>query len=103
MLVQEQQGPVANSASVESSATHGSIEPDPTTGRSQVTVQTSALVDDFGAMYFEVYDENISFYFGKNDDAIHIAFTDQSLMNLARLVNQAVRATLNARGIPVTT
>jgi hypothetical protein len=79
----------------------GSIEPEPAEGRPQVTVQTSALVDDFGAMYFEVHDEEISFYFGKNDDSIHIGFTDQSLLNLARLVNRAVKATVEARAIAI--
>jgi hypothetical protein len=36
-----------------------------------------------------------------NDDSIQIGFTDQSLLNLARLVNQAVCAMLRARGIPI--
>jgi hypothetical protein len=103
VLDQEQQNPVDNSTSAEPSATHGSIQPEPMIGEQQVTVQISALVDDFGAIHFEVYKENISFYFGTNADAIHIAFTDQSLMNLAKLVNHAVRATLSARGIPVIT
>jgi hypothetical protein len=65
-----------------------------------VTVQTSALVDDLGAMHFEVHDEGVSFYFGDNGDSIHIGFTDQSLLNLARFVNRAIRATLEARCIP---
>lgn len=100
MLGQGHQG--SASAAGRPSTKHGSIEPEPMVGRPQVTVQTSALVDDFGAMSFEVHQDNISFYFGKNDDSIHIGFTDQSLMNLAMLVNRAVRATLDARGIPIT-
>jgi hypothetical protein len=80
----------------------GRIKPEAVDTSPQVTVQTSALVDDFGVMWYEVYDENVSIYFGAgNDDDIHVSFTDQSLMNLAKLVNQAVCAMLRARGIPV--
>lgn len=79
----------------------GSIEPAPALGHSHITVQTSALVDDLGAMYFEVYAEDISFYFGKNDHCIHISFTERSLLNLARLVDRAVKATLDARTITI--
>lgn len=79
----------------------GAIKPDAVVDGPQVTVQTSALVDDFCPMYYEVYADNISFFFGANDDNIHIGFTDQSLLNLARLANQAVCAMLRARGIPV--
>lgn len=82
-------------------AAHGSIESGPMPGQPQVTVQTSALVDDFGTMYFEVQNESISFYFGENADSIHISFTDQSLPNLARLVNRAIKATLEARAITI--
>lgn len=82
---------------------HGAIEPVATVEAPQVTVQTSALVDDFGAMSYEIYDVSVSLFFGNKDDNIHVAFTDQSLLNLARLVNQAVCAMLRARGIPVPT
>lgn len=80
---------------------HGSIEPEPTAGQPHVIVQTSALVDDFGAMYFEVYNETISLYFGKNAEEIHISFTDQALLNLARLLNEAIRATMEARAVTI--
>lgn len=82
----------------------GQIKPETASERPQVTVQTSAFVDDFGAMYYEVNEDATSFYFGlsdSNDDSIHVAFTDQAMTNLARLVNQAVCAMLRARGIPV--
>ena len=98
------QGPVdlpVDNVGQPSSRRSGSIEPEPVDRRPQVTVQTSALVDDLGAMYFQVYDDEISFYFGEKDDQILITFTDRSLMNLAVLVNRAVRATLEARGVPM--
>lgn len=80
----------------------GEIKPEPNTTAPQVTVSMSALVDDFGAMYYAVHEENVSIYVGVgNDEDIHIAFTDQSMLNLARLVNQAACAMLSARGIPV--
>lgn len=80
----------------------GCIEPDGAVKTPQVTVQTSALVDDFGAMFYEVDEESTSIYFGRgNDDNIHVGFTDQSLLNLARLANEATCAMLRARGIPV--
>jgi hypothetical protein len=80
--------------------TQGSIEPDVMVNQPQVTVQTSAFVDDLGAMYYEVCGDRVSFFFGRQDDNIHIAFTDLSLMNLARLANRAVCAMLRERGIP---
>jgi hypothetical protein len=84
------------------SVAKGSIEPEVPTNKPQVTVQTSALVDDLGAMTYQVYDESVSIFFGRgNDDSIHIGFTDQSLLNLAQLVNRAVCAMLQARGIPI--
>lgn len=80
----------------------GEIKPETGATAPQVTVQTSALVDDFGAMYYEVDEEAVSIYFGMgNEDSIHVGFTDQSLLNLAQLVNQAVAAMLRARGIPI--
>lgn len=80
----------------------GSIEPDVVVEAPQVTVQTSAFVDDFAAMRYEVHEENISIYFCiGNDDNIHVGFADQSLLNLARLVNEAACAMLRARGIPI--
>src|SRR5262245_18670480 len=81
--------------------TQSSMEPEAMVEQPQVTVQTSAFVDDLGAMQYEVYEDRVSFFFGRQDDNIHIAFTDLSLMNLARLVNRAVCATLRERGIPV--
>lgn len=87
-----------------STRARGEIRPETAGDRAQVTVQTSALVDDFGAMYYEVNDDAVEIYFGlndSNDDSIHVAFTDQAVMNLARLVNQAVCAMLRARGIPI--
>lgn len=81
--------------------TQGSIEPEPMVEQPQVTVETSAFVDDFGAMYYEVYEDRVSFFFGKQADNIHIAFTNQALLNLAQLVNRATCATLRAQGIPV--
>lgn len=85
------------------SIAHGAIEPEAVVDASQVTVQASAFVDDFGAIRYEIYDVSVSLYFGNRDDNIHIGFTDQSLLNLARLVNQAACAMLRARGIPVPT
>jgi hypothetical protein len=64
-----------------------------------VTVQASAYVDEFGAMSYQVYSKDVSLFFGKKGEELHIGFTDESLMNLARLVNHAVCATLRARGI----
>jgi hypothetical protein len=80
----------------------GSIKPDVIVAQEQVTVQTSALVDDFAAMSYAIYIESTSIYFGRENGAnLHVSFTDQSLLNLARLVNQAVCAMLQARGVPV--
>jgi hypothetical protein len=87
-----------------SALAEGEIRPETAGARPQVTVQTSAFVDDFGAMYYEVNDDATVFYFGlndSNDDSIHVALTDQAVMNLARLVNQAVCAMLRTRGIPI--
>lgn len=85
-----------------STTPRGSIEPEMTVEKVQVAVSTSVLVDDFGVMSYEVRNEGVSFFFGMgNDDRMHVGFTDRSLLNLARLVNQAVCATLRVRGIPV--
>ncbi|HEX5116284.1 MAG TPA: hypothetical protein VFW65_13900 [Pseudonocardiaceae bacterium] len=81
---------------------NGEITPEPVADAAPVTVSMSALVDDVCSMRYAVNPEGVSVYFGAgNDDSIHIGFTDQSVMNLARLVNQAVCAMLRARGIPV--
>lgn len=82
---------------------HGEIKPAPVATEPQVSVQASAFVDDFGAISYQVYDENVSLYFGGLSDNFQVGFTDQSLLNLARLVNQAACAMLCARGIPVPT
>jgi hypothetical protein len=80
----------------------GEIKPEAGDTTPQVTVRASALVDDFGAMFYEVDECSVSIYFGMgNDDSIQVGFTDQSLLNLARLVNRAVCAMLRARGIPI--
>jgi hypothetical protein len=80
----------------------GEITPEVAVDAAQVTVSMSALVDDLCSLRYVVQPDGVSIYFGEgNDDSIHIAFTDQSITNLARLANQAVCAMLRARGIPV--
>jgi hypothetical protein len=81
---------------------NGEITPEVVVDAAPVTVSMSALVDDLCSMRYAVHPEGVSIYFGAgNDDSIHVGFTDQSVINLARLVNQAVCAMLRARGIPV--
>jgi hypothetical protein len=79
----------------------GSIEPEPSGSGSQVTVHTSAYVDDFGIMHYAIYDDGVSIFFGRHGEEIDIGLTDKAMMNLALLVNRAVCVMLRARGIPV--
>ena len=80
----------------------GSIEPKPRPEDRQVTVQMSGFVDDFCPMYYDVLNEDVCISFGKGRaEDLSVTFTDQALLNLALLVNEAVCATLRARGIPI--
>lgn len=66
-----------------------------------ISLDAGAFTEDACPMHYDVAAEQTLVVFGATNTAVSLQFSDQALINVARLVNSAVRAMTRARGTPV--